>query len=303
MVHANIWRSAYILLACKSHEQTRVAQVLTALTFDVDIKNDVSFGDRWTGESSMINLVLFMLVFCFSQASLAGSPYEMSINVNISDELLTSHSRDEVETAVRTRLADAETCINQAFASRQSRIRLTLALSSLRWLKKEEVALLAQSAFQPDRAADGSPIATTAGISTQNFTINYYDVSVNHVPFAFNEANFKITSQPDVASLIRSFELGQELKNSSAAAVRKLGNQQIGNLIRIAQTELFVKETGNWHVTPHELMHAIGGFKDNYTIRSHTTPNLMGSYGGGNVCVLNSQQIALFLKNRHLAAP
>lgn len=251
----------------------------------------------------MRTLISFIFLLCMSQTSFAGSPYEMSINVNVSDGLLKSHSTNEVEMAVRTKLTDAETCINQAFAAGQSRIRLKLRLSSLQWLKQEEVALLSQSTVQPDRSADGSLIMTPTGISTQNFTLNYYDVPVNHVPLAFTHASLRVMNQPDVASLLRSIDLGQEPKNVSEATIRKLNSFTLGNLIRIAQSELFHQEDGNWYVVPHELMHAIADFEDNYTDPSQTAPNLMGAYNGGNTCILNGKQIALFLKNRKLAAP
>ncbi len=217
-------------------------------------------------------ILLFFSIF-ISHMAFAGSRYEMNLKINVSEDLLQSHSKENVLKTIESKIVDAEKCINQAFAAGQSQIRLKLNVSSLEWLNQKNVGLLSQAIFQPDRSPEGHLILTHVGSDTQNFTVNFYDVSVNHVPYVFTESSLKIFSSPNMAAFIRSVELGEEPKNINP-------------------------ENGTGNVIPHELMHAIGGIEDNYTDPANTAPNLMGAYGGGNECIFSKKQIELIERNR-----
>ena len=231
----------------------------------------------------------------------AEAVHQVTLDVHLSEDLLLTRSREEVETALKNKILSSESCINAAFAAAGSEIQLRLLPYRVHWMTKEEVARLSQSPYEPDRSATGQPVLTSVGSSSQNFTVRFYSVPVNHVPFAFTPKTLAMIAEPEVALLLGEIASGGDLKNVNRKTLAKLHSLKPGNLVRIHQSELFQSENGRWNVIPHELMHAIGGLEDNYVDSSHTAPNLMGAYRGGNECVFSKAQVQSFEKNRSLA--
>lgn len=293
----------------------------------------------------MIKLSLFISVvfslMCFAEEE----SYSLSLNFELSEKLLKSHSISEVEQGLIEKVSEAEACINTAFKAAGSEIEVEIDIKSVSWLDEREESLKGYHPFEPDRNEKGDIIQGTLGGCANEHNVSAYETSVNHVTNVFNEDVMAIFNHPDMKPVLEAENIAREIEKKvrkiqetmdpmdpvdilddkdaqierlyaiedqayakSTEALRKMmaaGKVDfyalpLSNRVRLMLGELSPHNHAGDNVLAHELMHSFGGLQDNYIHEQNTEPNLMGSHGGGNECVLTAEQVKSFKKYRKI---